>query len=276
MEMRYTADKARFPRMTTAEVRQAFLLDNLFRPGALDLVYTDVDRAVVGSAVPTDGKLALAASKELASAYFAQRREVGVLNVGGPGSVTVDGQAYAMAALDCLYIGRGSKEIVFASATAAEPALFYLVSYPAHTTYPTRQARRADAEAVPLGSEKDANKRTIRKYIHPAGIPSCQLVMGYTELAEGSIWNTMPAHTHERRSEVYMYFNVDDDALVFHFMGTADETRHIAVRNRQAVLSPSWSIHSGAGTRRYAFVWAMGGENQEFGDMDHIAVKGLK
>lgn len=276
MQVRYLADKERFKRMTTAELRETFLLEDLFQAGQIQMVYTDLDRAIVGSAVPRGGKLALTASKELAAEYFTQRREVGVINIGARGTVTVDGQKYVMEPLDCLYVGRGSRQVEFESEQASCPAMFYILSYPAHATYPTQQARKADAAAVNLGAVKDANVRTIRKYIHPAGIKSCQLVMGYTELAEGSIWNTMPSHTHERRSEVYMYFNVDSDAVVFHFMGPGDETRHLTVRNGQVALSPSWSIHSGAGTRKYCFVWGMGGENQEFTDMDHIEMGKLK
>lgn len=254
--------------MTTAELRQAFLVESLFAPGELRMVYVDVDRAIAGAAAPTREPLALGTSKELASEYFAERREIGVINVGGPGTVTVDGEAFALERRDGLYIGRGSRDIRFESADAMAPALLYFVSYPAHAGYPTRRLTLADAGDVHLGAVADANVRTIHKYIHPAGAQSCQLVMGLTELEVGSVWNTMPPHTHERRSEVYLYFDIDDEALVFHMMGAPEETRHVVVRNRQVVLSPSWSIHCGVGTRRYSFVWAMGGENQDFDDMD--------
>ena len=264
----YAADPVRFQRMTTAEIRDSFLLDSLFTPGVIELLYSNIDRVVVGSAVPTDGALELSTADELRAEYFAQRRELGVLNLGGEGTITVDGVAYPMANRDGLYVGRGSRQIRFESADARTPAAYYLVSYPAHTTYPTTQARQADAEAVHLGSDKDANRRTIYKYIHPAGIPSCQLVMGFTELAPGSVWNTMPAHLHPRRMEVYLYFNLPEAHRVFHLMGPPDETRHIVVADRQAVLSPSWSIHSGCGTSNYCFCWGMGGENQDFDDMD--------
>ncbi len=276
MEARHTPDATRYPRLTADELRGGYLVQNLFQPGTVQLVYTDIDRAIIGGIVPTAEKLSLGTSKELASNFFAERREIGVINIGGKGAISVDGKEFTLAKRDCLYIGRGSRQIEFSSANSREPAWFYLVSYPAHATHPTRLATVADAEAVALGTQRDANQRTIRKYIHGGGIPSCQLVMGFTELKEGSIWNTMPPHTHARRSEIYLYFDVPADAAVFHFMGSAAETRHLVVRNGEAVLSPPWSIHCGAGTRHYCFIWAMGGENQEFADMDQIAVDALK
>jgi 4-deoxy-L-threo-5-hexosulose-uronate ketol-isomerase len=251
MEVRYAPDPQRFERLNTAEVRQSFLVDDLFVPGELKLVYSDIDRLVIGSALPTTTPLSLEAGPELAADYFAQRREIGAFNIGGPGGVRVDGQEYPV----------------------ANPARFYLISLPAHTSYPTQHAGLEVADPVHLGTQAEANRRTIYKYVHPQGIQSCQLVMGFTELAEGSVWNTMAAHTHERRSEVYMYFDLEGDALVFHFMGQPHETRHIVVREGQAVISPSWSIHAGAGTSNYCFVWAMGGENQDFGDMDAIGME---
>ena len=275
MNTRYTVGKNEYKRMTTDELRDAFLID-LFEAGKLNLLYCEVERAIVGAAVPTAGSLSLEAGKELASDYFCQRREVGVLNIGGNGTVTVDGMEYAMENLDGLYIGRGSKAISFASAEAGNPARFYLISYPAHAEYPTTPAKKADANALELGTVEDANKRTIYQYIHENGIKSCQLVMGFTALEPGSVWNTMPCHTHERRTEVYMYFGLDASSKVFHMMGPSDETRHIAVANEQAVISPMWSIHSGCGTKAYTFCWGMGGENQRFDDMDHIAIGDLK
>ena len=275
METRYSVDNVRYQKMTTDELRSAFLIDQLFKNDIITMLYSDIDRVIVGSAAPVKQKLVLSSAKELASDYFTQRREVGVINVGGEGKVTVDGKEHGMENRDGLYIGRGNKVIEFESLSENEPALFYITSYPAHSDYPTVLAKKSDAEAVKMGSKKESNERTIYKYIHPAGIKSCQLVMGFTELAEGSVWNTMPAHTHERRMEVYFYFDIADDAAVFHLMGKPDETRHIAVHNRQAVISPSWSIHSGVGTANYTFIWGMGGENQEFGDMDHIAIKDL-
>jgi 4-deoxy-L-threo-5-hexosulose-uronate ketol-isomerase len=273
MEVRYAPDPQRFERMNTAEVKQSFLVDDLFVPGELKLVYSDIDRLVIGSAVPTTTPLSLEAGPELAADYFAQRREIGVFNIGGPGGIRVDGQEYPVANKEIVYIGRGSQVIELSTLNANNPARFYLISLPAHTSYPTQHAGLEVADPVHLGSQAEANQRTIYKYIHPQGIQSCQLVMGFTELAEGSVWNTMAAHTHERRSEVYMYFDLEGDALVFHFMGQPHETRHIVVRDGQAVISPSWSIHAGAGTSNYCFVWAMGGENQDFGDMDAIGME---
>jgi 4-deoxy-L-threo-5-hexosulose-uronate ketol-isomerase len=263
--------------MTTAELRESFLVEDLFEPGAVNLLYTDVDRAVIGSIVPTDKKLVLPTSKaQLASEYFAERREIGLINTGAAGNVIVDGKPYPMESRDGLYIGRGNRQIEFESRDKSDPARFFLMSYPAHTAHPTTHIKRASAEAVELGSVRDANQRTIYKYIHPKGIASCQLVMGFTELKEGSIWNTMPPHTHSRRTEVYLYFNVDPAARVFHMMGMPQETRHLVVKNGHAVISPSWSIHAGAGTRGYSFIWAMGGENQIFDDMDAVAVGELR
>lgn len=275
MKVRYSADRQRYKRMTTAELRENFLIEGLFAPGVVELLYCEVERAVVGSAVPTGGPLKLAAGRELAAEYFCQRREVGVLNIGGPGRVTVDGRKFEMSRLDCLYIGRGAREVGFESEAAGSPARFYLLSYPAHADYPTTLATVKDAAEVRLGSREEANERTIRKYIHAGGIKSCQLVMGFTTLDPGSVWNTMPAHTHERRTEVYMYFDVDPAATVFHLMGAPDETRHLTVKDGQAVISPMWSIHSGVGARAYSFCWGMGGENQDFDDMDKVAIADL-
>jgi 4-deoxy-L-threo-5-hexosulose-uronate ketol-isomerase len=276
MEVRYAADSVRMSRMTTEEVRKTFLLDGLFTPEAIDLIYCDVDRAIVGSAVPGKSVLALAAADQLRAAYFAERREIGVLNVGEPGAVTVDGAEFSLGHKDTLYIGRGAREVLFSSANPAKPAAFYLLSYPAHMTYPTTAASRSDAAAVRLGSAEECNRRTINKTIHVDGIRSCQLVMGFTELEPGSVWNTMPPHTHERRMEIYLYFDMAPDARVFHFMGKPDETRHIVAANRQAVFSPSWSIHSGVGTGTYTFCWGMGGENQAFDDMDGLSIGELR
>jgi len=276
METRYSADPVRYPRMTTKEIRDTFLLQNLFKPGTIQMVYSEIDRVVVGGAIPAENAIELLSADELRSDYFCQRRELGVINIGQPGTIKVDGTDYHLANLDGLYIGQGSRSIQLKNTDSKEPACYYLLSYPAHQSLPTKQAKKADAEAVHLGSDAESNKRTIYKYIHPAGIASCQLVMGFTELAEGNIWNTMPPHTHARRMEVYLYFNIQTDHVVFHFMGPPEETRHLVVRNREAVLSPSWSLHSGAGTARYSFIWGMGGENQAFDDMDNIAIKMLK
>ena len=275
MEVRYSPDPVRFEMMNSAELRESFLVEEIFAPGEIYLVYSDIDRVIVGSAVPTDSALKLEAGDELKAQYFAERREIGVINIGGEGSIVVDGETYPMVKLDALYIGRGSKEIEFTSENPDNPALYYIISYPSHAAYPTSHVKIADAEPLRLGSSKECNERTIYKYVHPAGIKSSQLVMGCTLMEEGSVWNTMPAHTHERRSEVYMYFDLPEDAVLFKLIGEPDETRHIVVRNRQAVMTPSWSIHSGAGTTNYSFVWAMGGENQDFGDMDGIAVNDM-
>jgi len=270
------ADPQLYSRMTTAELRAGFLVESLFKAGELTTVYIDADRTIAGSAVPLAQPLVLAAADELRAAYFLERRELGILQIGAKGTVTVDGKAYEMDNLDCLYVGRGSREVKFASADAAHPAQFYLLSYPAHTAYPTTLARKKDAAAVPLGKQETLNQRTIYKYIHMEGIKSCQLVMGFTELAPGSGWNTMPPHTHARRSEVYLYFNLPENARVFHLMGPPQETRHLVIADKQLAISPSWSIHAGVGTLAYTFCWGMGGENQAFDDMDAAPVPTLR
>jgi 4-deoxy-L-threo-5-hexosulose-uronate ketol-isomerase len=272
METRYVADPVRFERMNSQELRDSFLIDRIFTDGRVDLVYSFDDRAIIGSAVPTKGSLKLEAGKELACEHFADRREIGVINIGGAGTVTVDGKKFELGTKDMLYIGRGSKDIMF----EGKGAKFYMVSYPAHSEYPTAMAKQSEAATVPLGSDECSNKRVIYKYIHPEGIKSCQIVMGCTDLAPGNVWNTMPGHTHTRRTEVYMYFNVAGDSAVAHFIGKPDQTRHIIVRNQQAVLSPSWSIHGGAGLKNYSFVWSMGGENQAFGDMQAFSLDELR
>lgn len=277
MEIRPAVSWQEYERMTTRELRAAFLVEGLFAPGEINLVYWESDRTVLGSATPLDAPLRLEADRELAAEFFCERRELGVMNIGGAGAVTIDGTSYALGALGCLYVGRGSREVIFASDDPAQPAKFYLVSYPAHAVvHPTKPAQPADANQLQLGAPETANQRTIFQYIHEAGIRSCQLVLGFTQLAPGSVWNTMPPHTHSRRSEVYLYFDLPADAAAFHFMGPGDETRHLLVHNGQAVLSPIWSIHAGCGTRNYSFIWAMGGENQRFADMDGIAVSDLR
>lgn len=269
-------DPIRAARMSTAELRSSFLLEELFAQGQLQLVSTDLDRAILGGVVPTNTPLSLLAGPEMRAGFFCERRELGVLNIGGPGSVIVDGQSHSMNRLDCLYVGRGSREVSFASAAATDPARFYLISYPAHAVFPTRLAGHQDGAGLRLGSQAAANARTIYKRIHPDGIASCQLVMGYTLLDEGSCWNTMPPHTHLRRSEIYLYFDVDPSQRVLHVMGEPQETRHLLVGAEQAVLSPAWSVHAGAGTSRYGFCWSMGGENQAFDDMDAVGIAELR
>jgi 4-deoxy-L-threo-5-hexosulose-uronate ketol-isomerase len=276
MEIRPAVSRQEYERMTTRELRTSFLVERLFTPGEINLVYWETDRTVIGSATPLDAPLRLEADRELAAEFFCERRELGVINIGGAGSVTVDGVRYALGALDCLYVGRGSRDVIFASDGAAQPAKFYLVSYLAHAMHPTKRVPPSDANQLQLGASETANQRTIFQCVHETGIQSCQLVLGFTRLAPGSVWNTMPPHTHARRSEVYLYFDLPADAAAFHFMGPGDETRHVIVRNGQAVLSPIWSIHAGCGTRNYSFIWAMGGENQRFADMDGIAVADLR
>jgi 4-deoxy-L-threo-5-hexosulose-uronate ketol-isomerase len=270
------ADPVRYPAMTTAQIRETFLIDALYEPGALRQVYVDLDRAVVGMAAPLATPITLAPDTMLRANYFLERRELGALNIGGKGAVRVDGSPYTLENLDCLYIGRGAKEVVFESADTKSPAIFYLLSYPAHTSYPTTLIRKDDASPVELGSAEACNRRTICKYIYLEGAQSCQLVMGVTHLHPGSAWNTMPAHTHMRRSEVYMYFNLAEEARVFHLMGPAEETRHIVMKNREVVVSPGWSIHAGVGTQAYSFCWGMGGENQDYGDMDPAPLRNLR
>ncbi|MBK7106044.1 MAG: 5-dehydro-4-deoxy-D-glucuronate isomerase [Ignavibacteriae bacterium] len=277
MEVRYSPDKIGFSYLSTDELRESFLIDSLFTKNQIPMVYSDVDRSITGSAVPVGKVLKLVATKkEMAADYFAERREIGIINIGGKGTITVDKINYTMNNRDAIYIGKGAKDISFKSTDSKNPAKFYFVSYPSHTSYPTKQIKLEDAVSVNLGSVSDSNKRTIHKYILPGKVETCQLVMGLTILDEGSVWNTMPAHTHQRRSEVYMYFNLRPESMVVHLLGEPSETRHVIIRNEQAVLSTSWSMHSGCGTQNYSFIWAMGGENQVFDDMDWIDMKELK
>jgi 4-deoxy-L-threo-5-hexosulose-uronate ketol-isomerase len=278
MKLLQMADAMRYPRMTTAELRETFLLEGAFVPGAITLAYVDLDRTVIGGAVPTTTALTLETQPELRAEFFCERRELGVLNVGGAGTVTVDGTVFELGKLDVLYIGRGNKDVSFASADAAAPAAFYLLSYPAHAEHPTKRVTFAElqAGAVHLGSEETCNKRSIYKAIFLDGIRSCQLVMGFTLLAPGSNWNTMPPHVHMRRSEVYFYFDIDPTQRVVHLMGPADETRHLLMGDKDVVVSPGWSIHAGVGTKSYGFCWGMGGENQRYDDMDAVAIAELK
>ena len=276
MQIRFSPNQNDYSKLCTDGLRANFLIESLFVPGKVELVYSDADRAIIGSAIPTGPALKLSADAELRAAFFCERRELGILNIGESGTVTVDGKPYGMNKLDCLYVARGSKDISFASKDAAKPAAFYLLSYPAHAAYPTTLATIKDAAPVELGTLADANRRTIYKYIHTDGIKSCQLVMGFTKLQEGAVWNTMPPHTHTRRSEVYVYFDLDSKRRVMHFMGTPQQTRHLVVADRQAVISPSWSIHCGCGTGAYTFCWGMGGENQTFDDMDPAPAAQLK
>lgn len=274
--MEHLPDAHRARTLSTDALRSSFLVQGLFKPGAITLRHLDLDRVVLGGAVPLTVPLTLEASPSMASDYFAERREIGVLNIGGRGVIDVDGQRYAMEKRDMLYVGRGSKRVVFESNDAATPARFYIVSYPAHSSHATTHVARDLADATDLGTPERANRRRLAKYIHPAGVHSAQLVMGVTELMSGSVWNTMPSHTHARRSEVYLYFDLPSDAVVVHMMGEPTETRHLVVRNEEVILSPPWSIHSGCGTSNYTFCWAMGGENQDFADMQGVDMGDIK
>jgi 4-deoxy-L-threo-5-hexosulose-uronate ketol-isomerase len=274
--MQYMPSPQSYRTMTTAELRENFLVEDLFQPGRTTLRMVDLDRVVLGGVVPTAEPIVLDAPESLAAEFFTERREIGVLNIGGAGKVTVDGETHRMSRLDGLYIGRGSREIEFASEDAGSPAHFYLVSYPAHAAHPTRRIAKDDAQMLELGTQEQANRRRLYKYFHPDALPTAQLVMGITEMLEGSVWNTMPSHTHTRRTEVYLYFDVPEDAVVFHFVGQPEETRNLVVRDSQVALSPAWSIHSGCGTRNYTFCWAMGGENQAFTDMQAVDMKTLR
>jgi 4-deoxy-L-threo-5-hexosulose-uronate ketol-isomerase len=276
MKLVQMADPVRYARMTSEELRETFLLQDLFTPGRIDLAYVDLDRTVIGSAVPSAGALTLETQPELRAEHFLERRELGVLNTGGPGSVTVDGVSFDLEKLDCLYVSRGSKSVTFSSKSASAPANFYLLSYLAHTEYPTQMVKFADLKGLELGSVETCNKRTIYKAIYRDGIQSCQLVMGFTLLAPGSNWNTMPAHTHMRRSEVYFYFDIEPEQRVVHLMGPPDATSHLMISDKQVVVSPGWSIHAGVGTKHYGFCWGMGGENQAYDDMDVVAIRDLK
>ena len=275
MEVRPAANPEDVKHYTTDRLRRDFLIQGLFTPGEVKMVYSQNDRIIVGGVVPVK-PLALEAGKELRAEYFLERREMGIINIGAKGTVTVDGTVYDLDHKDGLYIGKGSKTIIFNSSDPQNPAKFYFNSAPAHQTYPTEKIDIKKAESEHLGSANTSNERTIYRYIHINGVKSCQLVMGMTILEPGSIWNTMPCHTHDRRMEVYLYFNLTDDSAVFHFMGEPSETRHIIMHNEEAVISPSWSIHSGAGTKNYTFIWGMVGENQVFSDMDGVPIKELR
>jgi 4-deoxy-L-threo-5-hexosulose-uronate ketol-isomerase len=253
--------------MSPASLRREFLVSGLFKAGEAILRYWDVDRTVIGGICPATGPLPLPNPPELKSSHFLERREVGLINIGGPGVVTAGGSRFPVAHLDALYLGRQAEGVTLASVSPAEPARFWLLSYPAHTAHPSRHVNFSEARPDRLGGPAGANERMLYKLIHPAAFPTCQLVMGITRLAAGSVWNTMPPHTHMLRSEVYLYFDVQPGNAVFHFMGYPDKTRHLVVHDTEAVLSPPWSIHSGAGTSHYSFIWGMGGENQEFSDM---------
>lgn len=279
MEQRPATSPDQLPLFDTADLRERFLLESVFVPGQVNVVYTHHDRIVLGGAVPAGEQLALPTFDELRADYFLANRELGIVNVGGTGTVTADGETNTLANGACLYIGRGTRDIVFADAPEGEEsagAQFYLFSAPAHTTYPTQLVLKGQGNVRELGDQVTSNRRTLNQYIHENGVRSCQIVMGVTELHPGSMWNTMPAHTHDRRTECYLYFDVPADARVIHLMGQPTETRHLVIADRQAVISPSWSVHSGVGTAAYSFVWAMAGENQSFDDMDAVPAVALR
>ena len=280
MDIRYSANPRDVKRYTTEELRKEFLIENLYRPDEVVAVYSHVDRMVTLGCMPVHETVSIDKGIDIwanfGTRFFLERREIGIFNIGGAGKITVDGTVYELGYKDCLYITMGAKDVRFSSDDAAKPAKFYMVSAPAHRSYETRLLKIADANKKPCGDAATSNKRTINQFIHPAVLKTCQLSMGMTVLDSGSVWNTMPAHTHERRMEVYMYFEVPEDQVVFHMMGQGQETRHIVMTNEQAVISPSWSIHAGAGTSNYTFIWAMGGENQEFDDMDNIPTNQLR
>ena len=287
MELRTAASPRDVKHYTTERLREEFLIQGLFTADEIKLVYSHIDRIITGAATPVSKALVLTAGDELRAEYFLQRREMGVINIGGAGIVTIDGKKYDVAFKEGMYIGMGAKDISFESKDGSNPAKFYINSAPAHKTYPTVLIKPngtpedgvvivKDENKVELGSLEDANHRVICKYILPGQVESCQLVMGMTKLEPGSVWNTMPCHTHDRRMEVYLYFEVPETAAVFHYMGEPTETRHIIMRNEEAVISPSWSIHSASATHAYSFIWGMVGENQDFDDMDGVDIKDLR
>ncbi|MBZ0310498.1 MAG: 5-dehydro-4-deoxy-D-glucuronate isomerase [Anaerolineae bacterium] len=277
MDMRYPSHPEKVKNFTTGQLREEFLIQNLFVPDEIKLVYSHIDRVIVGGGCPLAGTLELTADKKhIGANFFLERREIGIVNIGGTGEIRVDGQPYPLEKLDALYIGKGAEQVCLASTHPDSPARFYFISTPAHAVYPPVKISKADAEPVHLGDLKNSNQRTIYKYIHPDGVQSCQLVLGVTLLEPNNMWNTMPPHTHARRMEVYLYFDVQENNVVFHLMGEPEETRHLVVRNEEAVISPSWSIHAGMGTGSYAFIWAMAGENQTFSDMDAVTMAQLR
>ncbi|MEM8521816.1 5-dehydro-4-deoxy-D-glucuronate isomerase [Flavobacterium sp. PL12] len=275
-ESRYAISPNEAKQMDTATLRSNFLIENLFIADQVNLTLSHFDRYIVGGAMPTTQKLAIPNPDNIKANYFLERRELGIINVGAKGIVTADGEQYEIDYKEALYLGKGIKEVHFESVDGNNPAKFYLNSAPAHHAYPSKKITKADAEIVELGSMETANHRIINKLIVNSVVQTCQVQMGMTELKAGSVWNTMPAHTHDRRMEAYFYFEVPENQSVCHFMGQPQETRHIWMQNEQAVISPNWSIHSGAGTSNYSFIWGMAGENLDYGDMDHCSITELK
>ena len=275
MEIRYPSNPNDFEAYSTDRISAEFLLQDLFTRGRMALTYSHFDRMIVGGICPAE-PLQLEAGKELGTDYFLERREMGIINVSSQGKVIVDGQEFELDKTDGLYVGKNAEEVVFTSPDPENPAHFYMLSGPAHKQYPTVKVTKAEADTSHLGTPEESNVRVLYKYIHPDGVQSCQLVMGMTVLESGSVWNSMPCHTHERRMEVYFYFNLNPDAILIHLMGEPDKTRHIVMRNEEAVISPSWSIHAGAGTSNYSFIWGMLGDNQAFTDMDAVDLADLR
>lgn len=276
MQIRFESSRKEVSKMNTDALRENFLVENIFETNKVRFVYSHYDRIIIGGVVPTTTPLPLPNFDALKSNFYLERRELGIINIGGEGRITAGGTTYNISKLGCLYVGKGVQEVTFSSVDSSKPAAFYLLSAPAHASHPTTLFTKEDATPVTVGSAETSNHRTIYKYIHMDGIQSCQLVMGLTVLQTGSVWNTMPAHVHDRRMEAYCYFDVPENHRVLHLMGEPDETRHLLVANRQAVISPPWSIHSGCGTSNYSFIWGMAGENKDYTDMDLIAIKDLK
>ena len=276
MQTRYESSPNEVKTMTTGQLRENFLIENCIVAGELNFVYSHYDRMIIGGAMPTTEGLTLGNYEQLKADYFLERREMGIINVGGDGTITADGKTYDVSRLDCVYLGKGTQNVVFSSKDATKAAKFYILSAPAHHDYQSRYMPKEDASPMTIGSAETANHRTVYKYIHADGIKSCQLVMGLTTLHTGSVWNTMPSHVHDRRMEAYFYFDVPSDQAVVHFMGQPQETRHIFMANHQAVISPPWSIHSGCGTTNYGFIWGMAGENFNYTDMDVVQINALR
>jgi 4-deoxy-L-threo-5-hexosulose-uronate ketol-isomerase len=278
MDVRQSIHSEHAQTLDTAALRREFLIENIFTPDDYTLTYSHIDRIIIGGVMPIEQAVTIGSEvgKQLGVSYFLERRELGVINIGGPGLIEVDGKTWEIGHQEALYVGQGTKQVIFRSSDTSQPAKFYYNSAPAHTRYPDKKITLDDAVKATLGDAATSNRRTINKFIVPDVLPTCQLTMGLTRLDEGNLWNTMPCHTHERRMEVYFYFDMAADSAVFHMMGQPQETRHLLVHNEQAVISPSWSIHAGVGTQRYTFIWGMVGENQVFDDMDHVSVSALR
>lgn len=276
MQIRFQNSSKEMSEMNTQQQRENFLIQNLMRSGNISLTYTHYDRMIIGGVVPAETAIVLPNEDELKAKFFLERREMGIINVGGKGTVTADGIVYEMEKLEAVYLGKGTQEVSFTSSDANSPAMFYVLSVPAHQTYPNQKMTKAEAQPINMGETATSNKRTIYKYIHNDGIQSCQLVMGLTILDEGSVWNSVPPHTHTRRMEAYFYFDLHEAQRVMHFMGQPQETRHVVMANNEAVISPPWSMHFGVGTANYGFIWGMAGENKEFTDMDPVPVASIR